>query len=95
MNNRARYPPGIGAGRGGAGMNSGPAFQSRASQMQYVQRNQLGQQQFQPNYQQQPQSLQHRQLQWSRKPQVGSAEASLDEVEKTVQSEAVDSGCVL
>lgn len=98
MNNRARYPPGIGAGRGGTGGNVGPAFQSRTPQMQYVQRNQLGQQQFQPNYQQQaqlkPQPLPSQHRQWPRRPQVGGAEAIVDEVEKTVQSEAVDSGCV-
>ncbi|PKI39969.1 hypothetical protein CRG98_039632, partial [Punica granatum] len=89
---RARYPPGIGAGRGGAGMNAGPAFQSRTPQMQYVQRNQLGQQQYQQNYPQQPQPQhpQHQHHHWPRRPQIGGAEASVDEVEKTVQSEAVD-----
>ncbi|KAK4769791.1 hypothetical protein SAY87_030323 [Trapa incisa] len=94
MNNRARYPPGISAGRG-AGMNAGPAFQSRAPQMQYVQRNQLGQQQFQPNYHQKPQPqphlADHQYQQLAHRAQIGSTEASVEEVEKTVQSEAVDS----
>lgn len=112
MNNRARYPPGIGAGRG---VNAGPAFQSRAPQPQYVQRGQLGQlPQYQQNHhqqqpqqhhqqhhqqnqqqhhhQQQQQQHQHQQhQQWLRRTQLGSADSTVDEVEKTVQSEAIDS----
>lgn len=90
-NNRARYPPGMGLGRGGfhpnvghnpnlnqnPGLNQNHAFQPR------------------PPYQQQPhyvqrhliqQPQQQQQQQWLRR----DANA-VDEVEKTVQSEAVDS----
>lgn len=104
-NNRGRYPPGIGAGRGG-GMNANPSFQSRPPhQQQYVQRNLLPnhqqQQQYfqqQQHHQQQQQQQQHQQQQqWLRRGQLGgssSADSAVDEVEKTVQSEAVDPRCV-
>ncbi|EXC06854.1 hypothetical protein L484_017320 [Morus notabilis] len=106
--NRGRYPPGIGAGRGG-GMHANPAFQSRAPQQQYVQRN-LVQNQTQQHYIQQQQHHQHQhhhhqqqqqhqyqqQQQWLRRGQLGGVADSgvVDEVEKTVQSEAVDSSLV-
>ncbi|KAJ6729774.1 DEAD-BOX ATP-DEPENDENT RNA HELICASE 12 [Salix viminalis] len=90
-NNRGRYPPGIGAGRGG-GMNANPNFQSRVPQQQYVQRN-FGQNhhQQQQYYQHQQHHNQQQQQQWLRRNQLTAAESSVDEVEKTVQSEAVDS----
>lgn len=92
-NNRARYPPGIGTGRGIAGVNANTAFQSRNPQQQhYVQRSQSGQQQFQQNYPPQPPSHPQQQQHWSRRPQIGGTDPSVVEVEKTVQSEAVDSG---
>ncbi|KAJ7962363.1 DEAD-box ATP-dependent RNA helicase [Quillaja saponaria] len=91
MNNRARYPPGIGLGRGG-GVNSNPAFQSRNPQHQYVQRNLVQHQQQYQQHQQQQQYQQHQQQQqWLRRNQLGGTDSSVvDEVEKTVQSEAVD-----
>ena len=89
MNSRERYPPGIGVGRGG-GVNANPNFQSRPAQQHYVQRNlvqnhhQFQQQQYQQHQQQQ---------QWLRRNQLpgGNDSSIVDEVEKTVQSEAVDS----
>ncbi|KAG7994352.1 hypothetical protein I3843_01G054100 [Carya illinoinensis] len=96
-NNRGRYPPGIGAGRGG-GMNLNPAFQSRVPQQHYVQRSLVQQQnhhqQQQHQHQQQQQQYhqqQQQQQQWLRRAQLGGADSIVDEVEKTVQSEAVDS----
>lgn len=96
--NRGRYPPGIGAGRGG-GMNANPAFQSRPPhQQQYVQRNLLPNHHHQQYFQQQQhQQQQQQQQQWLRRGQLGgstSADSAVDEVEKTVQSEAVDPRCV-
>ncbi|KAG6784756.1 hypothetical protein POTOM_010462 [Populus tomentosa] len=90
-NNRGRYPPGIGAGRGG-GMNANPNFQSRVPQQQYVQRN-FGQNHHQQQYYQHQQhhNQQQQQQQWLRRNQLTAADSSVDEVEKTVQSEAVDS----
>ncbi|XP_057497762.1 DEAD-box ATP-dependent RNA helicase 8-like [Actinidia eriantha] len=87
MNTRGRYPPGIGGGGGrGGGVNSNPNFQPRNFQQQYVQRSPMqNHQQFQSQQQQQQQ-----QQQWLRRNQLG-AELSVDEVEKTVQSEAVES----
>lgn len=90
MNSRARYPPpGMGGGRGGGGggMNphggANPNFQQRYANQQYVQRSQT--QSFQDN-----QSAQHPQpQQWLRR--APRAESAVNEVEKTVQSEAVDS----
>lgn len=55
---------------------------------QFQNQQQLQQQQQQQQHQQQQQ--QHQQQQWLRRSQLG-AESSVDEVEKTVQSEAVDS----
>ncbi|OMP00441.1 hypothetical protein COLO4_12680 [Corchorus olitorius] len=96
MNSRGRYPPGIGVGRGG-GVNANPNFQSRPPQQHYVQRNmvqnhqQFHQQQQQHHHQQQQQ--QQQQQQWLRRNALPSGNDSsvVDEVEKTVQSEAVDS----
>ncbi|KAE9445093.1 hypothetical protein C3L33_23009, partial [Rhododendron williamsianum] len=99
MNPRGRYPPGISSGGGGrgGGPNGNPNFQQRNFQQQYVQRSamQNQHQQFQnqqqlQQQQQQHQQQQHQQQQWLRRSQLG-AESSVDEVEKTVQSEAVDS----
>lgn len=89
-NPRGRYPPGMGAGRGGGmnpnPMNPSPGFQSRPLQQQYVQRNFVQNQRQYLNQQQQQQ--------WLRRGQSGSAaDSSVDEVEKTVQSEAVDMRC--
>jgi ATP-dependent RNA helicase DDX6/DHH1 len=101
--------PGMGMGRGG-GMNANPAFQSRAPQQQYVQRSmvqqhnhhhqqqqyhqQQQQQQHQQQQQQQQQQQHQQQQQWLRRGQLGGVDSGIDEVEKTVQSEAVDSRCV-
>lgn len=76
MNSRGRYPPGIGGNRGG----NVPNYQQRNPQ-QYGQRNFV-----QSN--QQFQQQQH----WLRRNQIGGGvDSSVEEVEKTVQSEAVDS----
>lgn len=94
-NNRARYPPGISTGRGGGGaaVNANPAIHSgNPQQQQYVQRNQLGQQQFQQNYPLQSPSHPQQQQHWSRRHQIAGTDPSVVEVQKTVQSEAVDSG---
>ncbi|KAF9668934.1 hypothetical protein SADUNF_Sadunf14G0055100 [Salix dunnii] len=97
-NNRGRYPPGIGAGRGG-GMNANPNFQSRVPQQQYVQRH-FGQNNHQQQYNHHQQNLnqqqhqQQQQQQWLRRNQLAAADSS-DEVEKTVQSEAADSSAIL
>ncbi|KAF5744362.1 DEAD-box ATP-dependent RNA helicase 8 [Tripterygium wilfordii] len=108
-NNRGRYPPGIGVGRGGEG-NTNPNFQSRTpqQQQQYLQRNYVhnhqqfqqqqqhhhNQQQHHHNQQQhhhnQQQLQQQQQQQWLRRGQLPVAHSVVDEVEKTVQSEAVD-----
>lgn len=93
MNSRGRYLPGIGVGRGG-GLNSNPGFQSRPPQQHYVQRNFVQNHhqfhhQHQHQQQQQQQSLRRNQF-------PGSNDSSVvDEVEKTIQSEAIDSRSVL
>ncbi|CAA7017373.1 unnamed protein product [Microthlaspi erraticum] len=104
-NNRGRYPPGIGAGRGA--FNPNPNFQSRPGYQQqpppqYVQRGgyqqqQNHQQQFQQAtsqpHQYQQQHQQQQQQQWLRRPQISGGNSNGDavvEVEKTVQSEAID-----
>lgn len=79
-NNRGRYPPGIGNGRGGGGGNvhSNTNFQARNPNLQsspYMQRNVQNQQQ---------------QQQWLRRNPSGS-NSRANEVEKTVQSENIDS----
>ncbi|MCE2055114.1 hypothetical protein HAX54_042005 [Datura stramonium] len=87
MNPRGRYPPpGMGGGGGGRGSGSGnmypnanPSFQPRNLQ-QYVQRSPVNHQQHFQNQQAQ---------QWLRRNQLAS-DSTIDEVEKTVQSEAVD-----
>lgn len=89
MSSRARYPPpGMGGGRGGGGggmnphMGPNPNFQPRNMNQQYVQRSQAQNNQNNQLYQNpQPQ-------QWLRR---APADSTVDEVEKTVQSEAVDS----
>lgn len=91
MNSRARYPPGLAAGRGG---NFNPNYQNR----NYNNNNNQRQQQVQNygqrngnNNMQLQQQQQYQQQQWLRRNQVG-ADSSNQEVEKTVQSEAVDFG---
>ncbi|XP_016436204.1 DEAD-box ATP-dependent RNA helicase 8 [Nicotiana tabacum] len=100
MNPRGgRYPPpgmgGGGGGRGGGNMypnpNANPNFQQRNPQQQYVQRNPMNHQQQhqQQHYQNQQQITQ--QQQWLRRSQqLAASDSSIDEVEKTVQSEALD-----
>lgn len=74
-----RYPPGIGRGGGGNYHgNPNPNFQQ-----QYAQRNPAHHQQFQQQQQQQQQ-------QWLRRNPVGNDSSVVDEVEKTIQSEAAD-----
>ncbi|XP_071697695.1 uncharacterized protein [Rutidosis leptorrhynchoides] len=73
-----RYPPGIGGG-GGSGGNPNPNYQQ---QQHYAQRNAVHhQQQFQQQQQQQ---------QWLRRNRVGNDSSAVDEVEKTIQSEATN-----
>jgi len=106
MNNRdrERYPPGMGLGRG---LNSNPGFQPRPHQQhQYVQRHMVQHhhpQQYQQNHHHQQQQQQHhqhhqqqqqqQQQQWLSRNQLGGGTDTnvVEEVEKTVQSEAVDS----
>lgn len=90
MNSRARYPPpGMGGGRGGGGggMNphggTNPNFQPRYANQQYVQRSQA------PSFQNNQLVQNPQPQQWLRRTPPGDSTA--DEVEKTVQSEAVDS----
>ncbi|KAL6560324.1 Envelope glycoprotein gp160 [Orobanche gracilis] len=87
MSSRARYPPpGMGGGRGGMKPNSGPNpnSQPRNPTQQYVQRgpvpNSRNHQLFQNPHQQQ----------WLRRAQCLPTD-STEEVEKTIQSEAIDS----
>ncbi|KAM3378701.1 DEAD-box ATP-dependent RNA helicase 8 [Capsicum galapagoense] len=88
MNQRPRFqPPGMG-GRGGGGSmhpNSNQNFQYRNPQ-QYMQRGPT------PYQQQQQQHFQNQltQQQWLRRNQLPSTDSPVEEVEKTVQSEAVD-----
>ncbi|KAE9617707.1 hypothetical protein Lal_00018513 [Lupinus albus] len=110
MNNRGRYPPGMGLGRGGGGgggLNPNPGFQPRPPQQQYVQRHimqqpqqqqqyqqqqQQQQQKYQQQQQQQYQQQQQQPQQWLRRTQLGGGTDTnvVEEVEKTVQSEAID-----
>lgn len=93
MSSRARYPPpGMGGGRGGGpsgggGMNpyggANPNFQPRYGNQQYVQRSQA------PNFQNNQLMQNPQPQQWLRRTAPG--DSSVDEVEKTVQSEAADS----
>lgn len=96
MSSRARYPPpGMGGGRGGGGggppggggMNPyggpNPNFQPRYANQQYVQRSQA------PNFQNNQLMQNPQPQQWLRR--TAPADSSVDEVEKTVQSEAADS----
>lgn len=92
MSSRARYrPPGMGGGRGGVGggMNPqagpNPNFQPRNTYQQYVQRSPAKNNQNHQVFQNpQPQ-------QWLRRNQLPLAASPVNEVEKTVQSAAVDS----
>lgn len=83
MNSRGRYPPGLAGGRGG-NVVPNPNYQNRNYNNQQ-QQNYYGQRNSNNNVQQ------YQQQQWLRRDQLG-ADSSNDEVEKTVQSEAVDSG---
>ncbi|KAL3829646.1 hypothetical protein ACJIZ3_018448 [Penstemon smallii] len=92
MSSRARYPPpgmGGGARGGGGGMNPNsvpnPNFQNRNPTQQYVQRNPAP---INQNYQM---IQNHQPQQWLRRTQLPPTDSTVDEVEKTVQSEAVDS----
>lgn len=93
MNSRARYPPpGMGGGRGGGGgggmnPNAGPNpnFQPRNPMQQYVQRGAA------PTNQNHQMFQNPQQQQWLRRNQLPSPDSAVDEVEKTVQSEAIDS----
>ncbi|KAG5626754.1 hypothetical protein H5410_011972 [Solanum commersonii] len=100
MNPRPRFQsPGMGGRGGGGGSGSGsgggsmhpntnPNFQNRNPQ-QYMQRGPAPYQQQQP--QQQQQHFQNQQTQqWLRRNQLPSADSTVAEVEKNVQSEAVD-----
>lgn len=88
MGSRARYPPpGMGGGgRGGGGMqpNAGPNpdFLPRNPTQQYGPRSSHSSNQMFQNAQQQ---------QWMKRTQLPPADSGVDEVEKTVQPEAVDS----
>lgn len=91
MNPRGgRYPPGIGNGRGqnpnfaGGNPNVHPNYPRNNAQQQYVQRN-VVQNQNQPPPQQQQQWLRRNQMVPSSRP------PGMLEVEKTVQSEILDS----
>ncbi|XP_010413440.1 PREDICTED: DEAD-box ATP-dependent RNA helicase 12 isoform X2 [Camelina sativa] len=86
-NNRGRYPPEVGTGRGAP---PNPDYhqsyrqqQPQDQQHQYVQR---GYPQMQ--LQQQQQQQQHQQQQWSRRPQIPGNANNANEVQKTSQSEA-------
>ncbi|KAK4476574.1 hypothetical protein RD792_015731 [Penstemon davidsonii] len=90
MSSRARYPPpGMGGGRGGGGINPNagpnPNFQQRNPTQQYVQRGPA------PNNQNNQMFQNPQQQQWMRRSQLLPTDSTVDEVEKTVQSEAVDS----
>ncbi|KAG2279070.1 hypothetical protein Bca4012_040613 [Brassica carinata] len=96
-NNRGRYPPGIGAGRGA--INPNPNFQSRPGYQQqpppqYVQRGGYpAQQNHQQQFQQATSHQQQVQQQWLRRPQISGGNSNGDavaEVEKSVLSQAID-----
>ncbi|KAK6142821.1 hypothetical protein DH2020_023169 [Rehmannia glutinosa] len=77
----------MGGGRGGMNPNTGPnpSFQPRNPSQQYVQRTPAQNNQNHQLFQNpQPQ-------QWLRRAQLPSTDSNVDEVEKTVQSEAIDS----
>ncbi|KAK4382107.1 DEAD-box ATP-dependent RNA helicase 6 [Sesamum angolense] len=78
----------MGGGRGGMNPNAGPnpSFQPRNPTQQYVQRSSV----LNNQNHQLPQNP-HTQ-QWLRRAQLSSADSAVDEVEKTVQSEAIESG---
>ncbi|KAL6498815.1 Envelope glycoprotein gp160 [Orobanche gracilis] len=87
MSLRARYPPpGMGGGRGGMKPNSGPNpnSQPRNPTQQYVQRGPV------PNNQNHQLFQNPQQQQWLRRAQCLPTD-STEEVEKTIQSEAIDS----
>uniref|UniRef100_A0A1J3HEC5 RNA helicase n=1 Tax=Noccaea caerulescens TaxID=107243 RepID=A0A1J3HEC5_NOCCA len=84
-NNRGRYPPGIGTGRGAP---PNPDYQSYRQQPQDQQRGQpQNPQQFQRQHPQQFQPQQQQQ-QWSRRPQLPGNAINANEVQKTSQPEA-------
>lgn len=85
MNSRGRFPPGLAGGRGG-NFNPNPNYQNR----NYQHQNHQGQRNSNSNVQVHQQQ-QFQQQQWLRR-NPGGADSGNDEVEKTVQSEAVDSG---
>ena len=94
-NNRARYPPGMGLGRGG--FNPNPSQNPNLNQNPSLNQNHHAFQARPPYHHQQQRVqyvqrhlLQQQQQQWLRR----DGSAAVDEVEKTVQSEAVDSRCV-
>ncbi|KAJ6801033.1 DEAD-box ATP-dependent RNA helicase 8-like [Iris pallida] len=100
MNNRARYPPGIGPGRGGnMGGNPNPnpnlygrnsqyhQHQQHQMQQQYVQRNPIHNQQNHQQQQQQHHHQQQQQQQWLRRNQMGSDDGPT----KQAQSSAINS----
>ncbi|CAM8971921.1 unnamed protein product [Rhodiola kirilowii] len=92
-NSRGRYPLGMGeGGRGGGGFNGNNGSYQPRNPRQYVQRNvgQNYQQQQNSFQQQQQQNTFQQQQQWMRRDQIGH-DSGVVEVEKTVQSEGVDS----
>lgn len=82
MNNRGRYPPGIGTGRGAA---PNPDFQSYRQQPQPQEQQHV--QRGQPQNHQLIQ-LQQQQQQWSRRAQLPGNASNANEVQKTSQPEA-------
>ncbi|CAN7123780.1 unnamed protein product [Brassica rapa subsp. narinosa] len=94
-NNNNRGGKGIGAGRGAFNPNpnfqSRPGYQQQQHQPQYVQRgggySHQNQQQFQQATSQPPRQCQS---QWLPRPQFTGRNGKRDEVEKTVQSQAID-----
>lgn len=81
MNSRGRFPPGLAGGRGG-NFSPNPNYQNRNYNNNQQQQNYYGQRNSNNNVQQ------FQQQQWLRRDQVGAH----DDIEKTVQSEPVDSG---
>ncbi|CAH8269355.1 unnamed protein product [Arabidopsis lyrata] len=87
MNNRGRYPPGVGTGRGAP---PNPDYQS------YRQQQPQDQQYVQRGYSQNPQQMQlqqqhhqqQQQQQWSRRSQLPGNASNANEVQKTSQPEA-------
>lgn len=76
MNNRGRYPPGIGTGRGAAPNPDFQPYRQQSQDQQHVQRGQ-------PQNHQQIQLQQQQQQQWSRRPQVPGNASNANDVQKT------------